>query len=172
MCHIECSHHFILGKQIMIWSNRPAEQTEVVQQTFRDHAAFTVQEKIRFWITLGELLVTFTHNVWEVTKHWHVLRDSDFHECTVKHNLTWSGRKQIFATQHVRDFHQGIIHRVRQGVQRLPVSAHDHIIWHRSCFERDFATHHISERDVLIWHPHTQHRLAAFSTEGFLLFFG
>ena len=102
----------------------------------------------------------------------HFFGDAQFHEVAVQHNLTRGGAQQILAAQHHVDFHECVINRVGQRVQRVAVRAHDHVVWHGTGLEFDGATDQIVKSDVLVGHAQTQRRLATFGTESGLLLVG
>ena len=65
---VERLNHFLSGENVIIRADRPAQQCQVIQQAFTNHAVFAVQQQIRLRVTLGQLLVPFTHHIGQVAK--------------------------------------------------------------------------------------------------------
>ena len=93
-------------------------------------------------------------------------------ECAVERNLTRGGGEQVLAAQHVGDAHECVVDGVHEGVQRVAVGAHNHVVGHGASLEGDFTTDQVVEGDVLVGHAQTPHGLAALGAVGFLLLFG
>ena len=117
------------------------------------------QEQVGLRVTLGELLVALPHDVRQVAEDGQVAGDADVHQRADQHHLAGRGREQVLAAQHVGDAHKRVVHRVDQGVQRGAVGADDHVVRDAAGLEGDLAADHVRERDILVGHPHAEHRL-------------
>ncbi|MCY1226454.1 hypothetical protein D9M72_386830 [compost metagenome] len=98
-------------------------------------------------------------------EHRHVACDADLHQGANQHHLAGRGGEQVLTAQYVGDPHQGVIHRVHQGVQRRTVGADDHVVRDAPGLKGDFAADHVGESDVLVWHADSEDRFAALGLE-------
>src|SRR5699024_7299141 len=102
----------------------------------------------------------------------HALGDADLDQRPVERDLARGGGEDVLAAQHMGDAHEGVIHGVDQGVERLAVRAHDDEVGRGAGLEGDLAAHHVGEGDVLLRHAQSPGGLAALGAEGGLLLLG
>jgi hypothetical protein len=65
----------------------------------------------------------------------------------------------------VRDLHQRVVDGVDQGVERMAVGAHQHVVGDVLGLEGDLAADEVVERDRRVRHPQPQHGVATLAAE-------
>ena len=80
----------------------------------------------------------------------------------IQSDLPGSRRQQIFAAQHVRDLHGGVIGGVHQRVERLPIGTLENKVGNLSGCERDLTADEVVPGAVPIGHAKPHHRDATF----------
>ena len=162
---VEVLNQLLHGEDVLVSGEAPAKQGQVVQQALGDEAAVPEQEQVGLRVALGELLIALAHDVGQVAEDRHVAGHTDVHEGPDQHHLAGRGGQQVLAAEHVGDAHEGVVHRVDQGVQRGAVGADNDVVRDAAGLEGDVAADHVSESNVLVGHPDAQHRLAALGLE-------
>ena len=170
--HVEVLNELVDAEDVLVCRQGPAQQGQVVQQTFLDEAGVAQQEEVRLGVALGELLVALAHDVGQVAKLGNEGGHTGVDERAVERNLARGGGEQVLTAQHVGDAHERVVNGVHEGVQRVAVGADDHVVGYGTGLEGDFAANQVVEGDVLIGHAQTPHGLAALSAVGFLLLLG
>jgi hypothetical protein len=164
--HVERLDQVLGLEDVEVRADRPAEQGQIVDHPLADEAPLAVQEQVGLRVTLRQLLAALAQHERQVREGGHALGHADLDQGPVERDLTRRRGEQVLAADDVGDPHHRVVDRVDQGVERLPVAAHDDEVRHRACAEGHLATDEVGEGDVLVGHPQPQHRLTALGTEG------
>ena len=166
---VERRHELVRGEQVVVVGDGPAQGGQVVDHALADEATVAVQEQVGLRVTLGQLLVALAEHERHVPEDRDARGGADRDQGTVERDLARGGREQVLAADHVGDPHRRVVDRVDQRVEGLPRGPDDHEVRHRAGPEGHVAADQVGEGDVLIGHPHPQHRLAALGPERGLL---
>lgn len=134
-----------------------------------DETVIAVDEEAGLRVAFGQLLTPLVHNERQVPGFWGELGDIDALQRPVESDLARRRWQQVLATRDVSDPHQSVIDRANQDVEWFTVGAGNDEVWNQVGLELSTTVDEVFEDNVLIRHAQTNHRLAAFRAEDFLL---
>ena len=169
---VERRDELVEGEDVTVGRDRPAEQSEVVQETFADESLVALQEQVGTRIPLRELLRAVAEHERHVSESRDERCHAGFDERAVEHDLPRRRRHEVLTAQHVGDAHQRVVDRVDERVERHAVRPHDDEVAEAAGREGHVAAHEVVVRDVLVRHLEPQGGRAPLRTECGLLVLG
>ena len=144
LLEIEAASHLGHVHEFLGFARRPAEQCQVVHERLGQVAAIAKLRDARCPVALRKRRMVGSEHERQVRERRRLQT-----ERLVEQDLPRGVRDVIFASNHVRDLHRGVINDDGEVVRRAAVRSQDDRIAYHPGFERDLTAHQVAKRDVL-----------------------